>query len=256
MQENYDLQDIQYDVIPLPSRGLFYPNKKDSLKVAYMTASDENILTSPNLLESGKMIDVLLSRKILDKDININSLLPGDKTAVLFWLRSTGYGELYPVTLKDPKTGNSFDYEIDLSILKSREIKITPDDKGECEYTLTLKDNSNVNIKFKYLTSEEDQKIVEEDEARRNRMGKGAFSEVLTKRLAAQITEINGDRDKSKIITFVERMSPKNASELRKFIADNEPGLDMQISVKAPSGEFFFTELPITSKFLWPYLES
>jgi hypothetical protein len=57
-----------HDVISLPSGGRFYKNKKDSVKVAYMTASDENILTSPNLLQSGKVLDVLLEKKILDKE--------------------------------------------------------------------------------------------------------------------------------------------------------------------------------------------
>jgi hypothetical protein len=28
----------------------------------------------------------------------------------------------------------------------------------------------------------------------------------------------------------------------------------LTINVQAPSGEFFFGELPITAKFLWPYV--
>lgn len=52
-----------HDVISLPSGGRFYKNKKDSVKVAYMTAADENILTSPNLLQSGKVLDVLLEKR-------------------------------------------------------------------------------------------------------------------------------------------------------------------------------------------------
>ena len=38
-----------YDIIPLPSKGECYRNKKDRVKVAYLTAADENIITSPNL---------------------------------------------------------------------------------------------------------------------------------------------------------------------------------------------------------------
>ena len=37
---------ISYDVVELPSRGIYYQNKKKSLRVAYLTASDENILSA------------------------------------------------------------------------------------------------------------------------------------------------------------------------------------------------------------------
>jgi hypothetical protein len=54
---------------------------------------------------------------------------------------------------------------------------------------------------------------------------------------------------------FVDNMSVMDSGALRKYINENEPGLDLNISIEAPSGEFFFGELPITSKFLWPYLD-
>ena len=40
---------IPYDIVELPSNGIYYPNKKKTLKVSYLTAADENILTSPNI---------------------------------------------------------------------------------------------------------------------------------------------------------------------------------------------------------------
>jgi hypothetical protein len=74
-------------------------------------------------------------------------------------------------------------------------------------------------------------------------------------RLASQIMEIDGVRDRVQIQMFVDNMSVMDSGALRKYINENEPGLDLNISVEAPSGEFFFGELPITSKFLWPYLD-
>ena len=240
-----------HDVLQLPSAGKFYKNKKDSVKVAYLTASDENILTSPNLLQNGKVIDVLLDKKILDRDLRPSQMLSGDKNAVLFFLRATGYGEKYPVELIDPKTGEPFETEVDISSFKAKEISVQPDDNGECAFQLPI---SKASIKYKYLTSEEDDKIVREDDERRKKMGKSAISELLTKRLSGQITEINGVRDRNEIQKFVENMSVRDSGELRKFINENEPGLDLEINIEAPSGEFFFGELPITAKFLWPYL--
>jgi len=36
--------NLPHDVVPLPSQGIFYTNKKKSLKVGYLTAQDENLL--------------------------------------------------------------------------------------------------------------------------------------------------------------------------------------------------------------------
>ena len=41
--------NVQYDIIPLPSKGECYMSKIDKLPVAYLTAADENLITSPNL---------------------------------------------------------------------------------------------------------------------------------------------------------------------------------------------------------------
>jgi hypothetical protein len=69
--ENFDPM-IAYDVVTLPSQGIHYENKKKSVKVAYLTAADENILTSPNLVQNDMVVEELLRRKILDKDIEIS----------------------------------------------------------------------------------------------------------------------------------------------------------------------------------------
>jgi hypothetical protein len=241
-----------HDLIELPSGGKFYKNKKSTVKVAYLTASDENILTSPNLLQNGKALGVLLDRKIIDQDMKAGQMLPGDKNAILFFLRATGYGEMYPVELPDPKTGNKFQTEIDISQFKTKENSLVPDENGECEFKLP---KSNRIIKFRYLTSDEDEKLVKDDEMRSKKMGSNAISEIYTMRLAAQVMQVDSVRDRAQITEFVNSMSPRDAAALREYINNNEPGLDTTINVMAPSGEFFFGELPITSKFLWPYLD-
>ena len=61
--------EIPYDVIELPSQGKLYLGNKSTVKVEYLTATDENILTSPNLLQSGKVLDILLKSKVKDDDL-------------------------------------------------------------------------------------------------------------------------------------------------------------------------------------------
>ena len=65
--------DFPTEVLDLPSKGLLYP--KDSplssgqIDIKYMTAKEEDILTSTNLLEKGLAIDKLLESIIADSKI-------------------------------------------------------------------------------------------------------------------------------------------------------------------------------------------
>ena len=239
-----------YDVIPLPSRGVFYENKKSSIKVSYLTAADENILLSQNLLKSGKALDVLLERKIMDKDIKHNELLPGDRDAIFMFLRTTGYGHIYPVKLKDPKTGEEFEYEVDLSNIKYKE-SVEPDMNGEFSIQLPL---SKSLVKFRMLTTK-DLSDIEEGEEKKKKMMKFYLDETVTKRLERLIMEIDGDRDKSRIAQFISRMKIGDSVYIRKAYSNNEPGIDMNSEVEAPSGEFFRTSIPIGPSFFWPDFE-
>ena len=70
---------VAYDVVELPSRGIYYNNGKKSVRVSYLTAADENILTAPNLLQTNSVVDELLKRKVLDKDISVDELVEDDR---------------------------------------------------------------------------------------------------------------------------------------------------------------------------------
>ena len=67
------------EVIDLPSEGRLYP--KDSplssgkVELKYMTAREEDILTSANLIKKGKAIDTLLDSLIISNDFNCNDLV-------------------------------------------------------------------------------------------------------------------------------------------------------------------------------------
>ena len=71
--------------VSLPSKGLLYP--KDSplssgkVDIKYMTAKEEDILTSPNLIKKGTVIDKLLESVIVTEGVKIDDLLVGDKNA-------------------------------------------------------------------------------------------------------------------------------------------------------------------------------
>lgn len=149
---------VQYDMIPLPSKGQCYPHKIDKIPVAYLTASDENLIASPNMYRDGKVIDVILGRKILDKRIKPNELCNGDRDAIILWLRATGYGTNFPVTATNPSTGKKYDVDFDLSTLKYNNFNLNGDDNGYFDYK---SDNGNV-FKFKVLSYDEEEVLRKE----------------------------------------------------------------------------------------------
>jgi hypothetical protein len=240
-----------HDVLELPSKGLYYPTKKGAVKIAFLNASDENILTSMNLMENGEMLDVLMDRKVLDRDLRPAQMLDGDRMAILFFLRATGYGSIFPIKLTDPITKKQFDYDVDLTKIPLKENLLIPNEMGECEFMLPTVQK---NVKFRFLSGGELKQLMKEDDDRQAKLGKNSYSTLLTSKLAAQIQEVDGVRNRGEISMYVEQMSVKDSAALRKYIADHEPGLDLKIEVTAPSGARFQPSITITAEFFWPYL--
>jgi hypothetical protein len=91
--EEYKIDpSVAYDVLELPSKGIYYANNKKTVRVAYLTAVDENILSSQKLIASGNVIDELLKKKILDKDLPIDEIIEEDRQAILIFLRNSAFG--------------------------------------------------------------------------------------------------------------------------------------------------------------------
>jgi hypothetical protein len=145
--------DIPHDLIPIPSNGLVYKGVRSKVPVAYLTASDEDLITSPNLYADGKIIDLLLRKKILDRYINPDNLCKGDRDAIIIWLRASGYGSMFPVSVKDPVTGDDFEYEVDLSKLKFKKFNLKPDIDGYFDFKLPKTEHE---VKFKFLSHKDE----------------------------------------------------------------------------------------------------
>lgn len=162
---------VQYDVIPLPSNGMCYPATSPlrcgRIPVAYLTAADENIIASPNVYRDGKLLDIILDRKILDKRINVSDLSSGDREAIILWLRATSYGEDFPISATNPQTGKRYNVTIKLSQFGYNDFDLESDENGLFTYTTSNEDE----IKFKFFTNDDE--------------------EVLRKVIASQITDTN-----------------------------------------------------------------
>jgi hypothetical protein len=60
------------------------------------------------------------------------------------------------------------------------------------------------------------------------------FNHTLTNRLNMLIMSVDGITDKKYIYDFIKKMSVRDSSALRKYIQENEPGVDYNIEIKRP----------------------
>jgi hypothetical protein len=242
-QPNYN---SPFDVIPLPSEGKLYRNKKSNIRVSYMTTADENILTSPNLIQSGEFLEILINRKVLEPEIRYKDLHVGDRNAIMLWLRATGYGEMYPVTIFD-ENNQPFDAEVNLNDLKYKPLGAEPDLEGLFDFTMPL---SKSNIKFKLLTCgdiDDIEKKVELDKKNENPVNNSNSYAMET-----MIIEVNGNRDREIVKSFVSNLRIKDAKDFTNYVEQIESGVDLNITVQTPGGGSVDTFLPLNIGFFWP----
>ncbi len=226
----------QYDVIQLPSNGQCYKSKMDRVPVAYLTAYDENIITSPNLYKDGLVIDFLLKNKIVNKEINPDDLVSGDVDAITLFLRATSYGPEFPIVVRDPETGEQIDTTVDLTTLKPREFKLVGDENGWFEFETPIKKDK---IKFRYLTRKQEKQLQKITELENN--GTKAYMldnerETLTGAILSD--KLISDADKKAIksaLAVMEKWSAKlkevNDSRFNRIVTNS-----LQLQVMAVNG--------------------
>lgn len=245
-QPNYN---SPFDVLPLPSQGKLYKSKKPGIRVSYMTTADENILTSPNLLESGEFLEILMNRKILEPELRYKDLVVGDRNAVMLWLRATAYGEMYPVTIFD-ENNVPFDVEINLNELKTKKLGAEPDSEGLFDFQFPL---SKDVIKFKFLTVGETEDIEKrvEDEKNSGSLVNNSSIYILQK----QIVSVNGERNPEFIRDYTSTIRISDAKKLTEYIEKIESGIDLNVTVGTPGGGSVTSFLPLNFNFFWPNIK-
>ena len=218
--------NVQYDVIQLPSNGQCYKNKVDRVPVAYLTAYDENIITSPNLYKDGLVIDFLLKNKIVNNEINVDDLVSGDADAIILFLRATSYGAEFPIVVSDPDTGEQIDSVVDLTTLKPKEFKLIGDENGHFDYTLPV---TKAKIKFRYLTRKMEKqlkKITELESYGSNALDLDYQRRTITALLEGDDMLSNSERstmrDAIKIMEeWAKKMREKNNNTFTKIMTNN-----------------------------------
>jgi hypothetical protein len=235
---------LPHDVVPLPSKGKFYANKKKSLKIGYLTAADENILMGGSTKEGLMM--TLLRNKIYEPDIRPEELLNGDVEAIMVFLRNTSFGPQYNIKATDPETGKQFSTELILTELYTKDTQVEPNDEGFFE---TVLPKSGSKVLLRPLTagdSAEIDRIIDSYPA-------GRVAPRQTLRLSKMIVEIDGIRNKEELSKYIDNMPIMDSKHIKNFMLENEPRLDLRQTVIAPSGKEVVVDILFGVEFFRPF---
>jgi len=257
IQQSVD-SGVATEVISLPSKGWFYPEghplASGQIEMKYMTAKEEDILASQNLIKQGVVIDKLLQSLIVTR-VNYNEILTIDKNAIFIAARILGYGPSYDVELICPSCGEKSKHSIDLQEFEEKQIDWSKFTKGQTTHKYTLPASKQV-LELRFLTHG-DEKIIEENVKAYKKLSKiiGVDPE-LTTRLKQLIVSFNGSTDVKEISKMVDSMLSRDSLALRTYLKEITPDIDTTFSFTCPHCDFVQEKmaLPINVSFFWPSL--
>ncbi len=249
--------EVPVEAIPLPSEGRVYPTSsplygQKLLEIRAMTAQEEDILSSPALIKQGTVITTLLKSCLINKTIDVDEMLIGDRNAVMVGIRVTGYGPDYSASVTCPNCTRKSTQSFNLANLGIKRLEIEPVQEGQNVFPFKLPVTGKT-VHFRFLSGRDEvERGVMLD--RMNKLTGGAgIQKGVTSRLEYQIVSVDGVEDRNAIIQFISKMPALDSKSLRKHIADSEPGIDMSVIMSCPHcSHEGRVALPIGANFFWP----
>lgn len=238
--------NLPHDVVTLPTGGIFYKNKQKSVKVGYLTASDENLIVDAIQRRGDNLISNLVRTKLYEPELKVQDLLQEDIEAILIFLRNSSFGPEYKVNLIDPSTGKNFESTLLLDELNIKQPKVKPNSDGTFEVKLPRTESI---VKIKPLTYSESEEINKSIES----YPQGRVAPSVSWRLNKQIVELNGSNDRVKIASFIEQLPIMDSKYIKNFLSENVPSLDLRRTIQAPSGEMVDVNIAFGVDFFRPF---
>jgi len=240
------------DVVQLPSRGKFYQGKlpKGEVKIRNLTSEEEAILLSPDQNRL-RILDRVLERCLVSKEVPLMKLLSADRTFLLFRIRVLTHGVDFSATMRCPSCGNQFPTSLDLA--KDLRLKMLDDQDREVE-EITLP--SGLDVGVRRLLVEDEHECY--DYAMKHRQAKGNRRDVESDpgyqyRLAKHIATINGEQCNMLQAMQLFPMSAGDSQALQMAIEDFSCGLDLTLDLGCPScGYRFEHDFQFSNEFFRP----
>jgi len=243
--------------VELPSKGLSYPadhplHGVDQIEIRFMTAKEEDILTSEALLKKGIAVDRMIQSVILDQRVKVDDLLIGDKNAILIAARVSGYGKDYEVNVACTTCGARTEYSFDL------EQGTSYDGQDFEEYEVERTDRGTFIITTPTLKAQVEMRLMVGSDERyltqlgMNRKAKNLPSTATTDQLRRLIVSVNGNNDTAYRESFITNAPAMDTRYLRKAFRQITPNVDLTQDFTCSScGITNRMEVPMTAKFFW-----
>lgn len=243
--------------VPIPSRGLVYASgplhMAEMIEIKAMTAKEEDILMNRTLVRKGTVITELLKSCVLDKGIDVNEMISGDRNALMVAVRITGYGSDYSPKVTCPSCDTQQDFSLDLQSLPIKELdleKLNQVAPGENAFSIDVP-ISKKRVVFKFLTGKEEERMLQDIEAKRKR---GIVQDnLVTTKLMYSIVSVDGNAERSYINQFCQYIPARDSLTIRKVLSENEPGIDMTSEFTCNGcGHQEVLSVPLGTEFFWP----
>jgi rubredoxin len=246
------------DFVTLPSKGRGYPathplHNKEVIEIKYMTAKEEDILTSRTLLKKNLAIERFLQSIILDKNIKAKDMLIGDRNAVLVAARASGYGEVYETGVVCPECGERSKVSFDLSNPKINEAgksdycEVTPTENGTYILTAPV---SKFKVELKLMTGEDEAYVMHAMQAnKKNNLPEANMSEQYKR----MVVSVEGYTEQRIINHFLQNAPARDLRNIRIAYKDVSPDIKITEDFECPScGHEQELEVPFGADFFWP----
>jgi hypothetical protein len=245
---------VPVETVPLPSGGKVYPEthafyNTDRIEIRAMTAKEEDILTSSALLRAGKAVTALVKSCLINKSVDPDALLVGDRSAIMVAIRILGYGAEYKIEVECPDCGEKCKHQFDLSKLPIKELSAEPVNNGTNLFSFVLP-MLKKEVLFRLPTGNDEREmntIIE-----RTKKATNAETNVTTK-LSFLVSSFGGETDGAKIANLVRNMPARDSRALNKYIGKIAPTIDMTQEFTCPAcTKSSEVEVPLGTEFFWP----
>lgn len=231
--ENDRRATIPTEIFDIVSEGKIYakdhPLRSGKIELRYMTAYDEDILTSATYLKEGVTLDKLLEALIITP-VNLNEIGTIDKNGLILAARIMSYGKHYPIMVTDPGTGKMIERSVDLSTIRATNLNLTPDDNGEFDYVL----EDGTRLKFTLNINE------------------SLTGDSVSKRLSQLIKQVDDNRNSTDILDFIKyKFLASESKKFQKYVVENTPVLDLTYEFEGEDGSAFNVGFQLGSNLFW-----
>ena len=265
--EQKQVSDYKFptEIIELPSKGLVYPKdnplSSGKVEMKYMTAKEEDILSTQSYIKDGSVLDRLFQSLIISNGegvpIKYVDLIVGDKNAIMIAARILGYGKDYSVEVQDPFADNKQKEVIDLTQFENKPYDGSNQiELHKNEFRFELPQSKRV-VTFMSISESKERLIkhkLEEQTKANRKLKKDEASKELTTRLKTAILSVDDSYEIKDVENFVDNeLFAMDSRALRNYMAEVMPDIDLSWEfVSEETGRAEEMTLPIGVGFFWP----